>query len=523
MSKQVPLKLVQHVARELLISFKKLPGFREAGLGAMNPVYNVDGETVAYYEIKFTSKLRPNSGYAIVAATQEDVPIMEFSDSGLTHFERFSSRIKQPFRMIRFGPTFMAAESAQGELLMGIGEPPGIAPQDPQLQIRTERRDGPRQGLPARRQRRPPVLRGEKKAAESYNELKEHFRPRRPSRAVIERQWSIVRSPQSPCLNNYYGVMRPDIFEQGQSDRFTLKDADIGDLRKLRIRHDNSGQYPGWFLEEIRVLSKSGREWVFPCHRWLATDEDDGKIDRLLTLNPQVTYTVSVETGSIDGGGTDANVFLTIHGSEGSSSEVELDNPGHDDFEQGQTDVFQVPNFDLGELSSVRIRHNDSGRHAGWFLEQVRVQNPGSGREWVFPCHRWLATDEDDGKIDRLLTLNPQVTYTVSVETGNIDSGGTDANVFLTIYGSGGSSSEVELDNPGHNDFEQGQTDVFQVTTLDLGELTRLRIRHDNTGYRPAWFLNKIEVRHNASARSWTFTSTGGWRPMRTTRPSIDC
>ena len=60
-----------------------------------------------------------------------------------------------------------------------------------------------------------------------------------------------------------------------------------GTLQKVRIRHDNTSVVgeggPGWFLQSIRIPNEdTNQEWIFPCERWLAVDEDDGRIDRML-------------------------------------------------------------------------------------------------------------------------------------------------------------------------------------------------------------------------------------------------
>ena len=49
----------------------------------------------------------------------------------------------------------------------------------------------------------------------------------------------------------------------------------------------------------------------------------------------------------------------------------------------------------------LRISHDNKGSAAGWFLDDVTVDIPSRGDHVVFPCHRWLADDEDDDKIER--------------------------------------------------------------------------------------------------------------------------
>lgn len=69
----------------------------------------------------------------------------------------------------------------------------------------------------------------------------------------------------------------------------------------------------------------------------------------------------------------------------------------------GSVDVFEIAAPDVGNLSAVTLRHDNTGLASGWFLESVTVQNLSTGQEWTFRCSRWLARDEDDRQISRKL------------------------------------------------------------------------------------------------------------------------
>ncbi len=114
------------------------------------------------------------------------------------------------------------------------------------------------------------------------------------------------------------------------------------------------------------------------------------------------TQHVTVVTGTARSGGTDAHVYLTMFGSNGNSGERELDNHANN-FEVGANDVFSIEMEDIGEIERVRVRHDNSGEGPGWFLDRVIIHNERTDSEVVFPCNRWLAIDEDDGQINRLL------------------------------------------------------------------------------------------------------------------------
>ena len=54
------------------------------------------------------------------------------------------------------------------------------------------------------------------------------------------------------------------------------------------------------------------------------------------------------------------------------------------------------------------------------------------------------------------------IPYEVTVWTGDVKGAGTDANIFLQMYGENGKTEEYQLRNRTDN-FEQGQMDIFKV------------------------------------------------------------
>lgn len=304
-------------------------------------------------------------------------------------------------------------------------------------------------------------------------------------------------------------------FDKGSTDSVPITvHTKLGELQRLRIRHDSSGPCPGWYLKQIRVENKTeGKQWRFPCERWLDQTKADKATDWTLVADSKTdgehVYAVRVKTGIQAGSGTAANVFLTIHGADGSTGEIKLDNRGND-FKPGALDTYRVTTTAaLGDLTQVRIRHDAAGLLDGWYLDSVSIERISDHRTWEFPCDRWLDKGKDDGKIDRTLWAvapgQQEAVYRVQIRTGDMLRAGTNARVFLTLQGSRGDSPEYYLNDPG-NDFRQGKTDTFLLRhAWELGELHTLRVRHDNSGLLPEWYLCDIRVELEGSGKSWYF------------------
>lgn len=55
----------------------------------------------------------------------------------------------------------------------------------------------------------------------------------------------------------------------------------IGEIYKIRVGHDNSGDFPAWYCNDVRMKDvHTNEELTFTCRKWMSRDEDDGEICR---------------------------------------------------------------------------------------------------------------------------------------------------------------------------------------------------------------------------------------------------
>ena len=72
-----------------------------------------------------------------------------------------------------------------------------------------------------------------------------------------------------------------DKWERDQVDEFSVESVGLGDLKKIRLGHDNSGLKPGWYVSHVTIDCPAvGKTWRFPVGKWFAKDEDDQLIER---------------------------------------------------------------------------------------------------------------------------------------------------------------------------------------------------------------------------------------------------
>ncbi|XP_012870303.1 PREDICTED: lipoxygenase homology domain-containing protein 1 isoform X2 [Dipodomys ordii] len=345
-----------------------------------------------------------------------------------------------------------------------------------------------------------------------------------------------------------------DYFERGRVDEFTLETLNIGTINRLVIGHDSTGMHSSWFLGSVQVrVPRQGKQYTFPANRWLDKNKADGRLEvelypsEVVEIQKLVHYEVEIWTGDIGGAGTTARVFMQIYGEEGKTEVLFLSSRSKV-FDRASKDIFQTDTFtlyaiDLGPLTKIRIRHDNTGSRPGWFLDRIDITDMNNEITYYFPCQRWLAVEEDDGQLSReLLPVdesyvlpseddeggghgdnNPldnmaleqkdkSTTFSVTIKTGDKKNAGTDANVFITLFGTQDDTGITLLKSSKTNTdkFERDSIEIFTVETLDLGDLWRVRIGHDNTGKAPGWFVDWVEVDAPSLGKRMTFPC-GRW------------
>ncbi|XP_035579822.1 lipoxygenase homology domain-containing protein 1 isoform X1 [Zalophus californianus] len=295
-------------------------------------------------------------------------------------------------------------------------------------------------------------------------------------------------------------------FEKANVDVFRVRTNNVGLIYKIRIEHDDTGLNASWYLDRVIVtdMKRPHLRYYFNCNSWLSTVEGDRQRcrDLLASFDPMDAprgnkYEVRVYTGDVIGAGTDADVFINIFGEYGDTGERRLENE-KDNFERGAEDKFMLDAPDLGQLMKINVGHNNKGGSAGWFLSKIIIEDIGNKRKYDFPLNRWLALDEDDGKIQRDILVGgaetTAISYVVTVFTGDVRGAGTKSKIYLVMYGARGNKNSGKIFLEG-GVFDRGRTDIFHIElAVLLSPLSRVSIGHSNVGVNRGWYCEKVVI-----------------------------
>ncbi|XP_066291033.1 polycystin-1-like protein 2 [Branchiostoma lanceolatum] len=117
-------------------------------------------------------------------------------------------------------------------------------------------------------------------------------------------------------------------------------------------------------------------------------------------------YQVAVYTGMRKDAGTRSNIGFVLSSEKGDTGTRRLDDKGKKVFDRGSVNNFllSLPRC-LGNLQYLRIWHDNSGkgRNASWFLDKIIITDLQTEKRSYFFCGQWLAVEEGDGVVERLL------------------------------------------------------------------------------------------------------------------------
>ena len=120
-------------------------------------------------------------------------------------------------------------------------------------------------------------------------------------------------------------------------------------------------------------------------------------------------WKIEVKTSSALGAGTDGDVYLYWQGDKGRTAEVQLDNPGSNDFERGNLDTFMVDAKDVGKIQKVYLRVEGSVAGTNWLPEYVRMTDMEHGRVLRVDLGSW--SDDSGGTYAKVPTVEDSGTY----------------------------------------------------------------------------------------------------------------
>ena|GEM_PF-4943043 len=226
-------------------------------------------------------------------------------------------------------------------------------------------------------------------------------------------------------------------FEKGDSDTFPIYAPDgFGECTNARFYSDYKNSAAGWLLESFTVNKVQGGSdgFSFSSSQWF---EQAGTINFGKYSGQTGSFYLEIKTADKSGAGTDSDIWLTIHGTEGSTGEIELDTyaGSGNNFEKNDLDCFHIGcDAYIGKIEKITIRKNDAGSGSDWKLDYIEItekisndKTPQSVRfnidrtisdftyDFVSPEPIVKSAQMIDREILNNLTQNPDGSYTVSV------------------------------------------------------------------------------------------------------------
>lgn len=163
------------------------------------------------------------------------------------------------------------------------------------------------------------------------------------------------------------------------------------------------------------------------------TNLEDNEIDDIYK------YKITIFTGTKANSQTDSNVIIAIYGDKNEIKARPLIDSSRKLFRRGGIDCFILTTKQsIGTIDYIKIWHDNTGRgdSASWYLNYIILHDLQTNQKLYFLCHKWLAVDKDDFKIERILTpvgsiKKSDILYLIKEQTINSFN---DGHLFISIF-----------------------------------------------------------------------------------------
>ena len=164
-------------------------------------------------------------------------------------------------------------------------------------------------------------------------------------------------------------------------------------------------------------------------------------------------YTIRVTTDGRVHAGTKAQVYITLQGENAVSKEIHLVNPHGTSFDRGAIATFSTNAEGLGNLVSIKIRHDNTGSQPGWLLNNIFIQNMETLQAWTFVCNHWLDKFENpyrSTEVTLLTDIADDIDWKIDYSYIDYDELNFDPRMSRKV-----TISESTIDNPSSVEIEQ--------------------------------------------------------------------
>ncbi|CAF3494199.1 unnamed protein product [Rotaria sp. Silwood1] len=298
--------------------------------------------------------------------------------------------------------------------------------------------------------------------------------------------------------------------QTNQIDLFHFIDQDIGVPKMIKVSHDGRGFPDNWSLANIEVTIPY-RNKIFKFDINELINEEKAKIGYPVTDIKDVEATTNgncaiiIQTGSAKYAGTLADCSILLSGSQGVYAfqlRRSLTNPIP--FQNRYRDIFLVKvDEQLNDIEYVVLEHNNENSSPAWFVDFVIIKLLLNKQEYFFSVHRWLSIDYFDGKTKITLSSNTQkipsneiIRYEIYIVTGSMFDAATCSPVWITINGTRSSivNKYLEIAENESFPFEPNNQDLFVLYDIDIGEIDKLILGHENINAEQGWFVQSISI-----------------------------
>ncbi|XP_030016916.1 polycystic kidney disease protein 1-like 2 [Sphaeramia orbicularis] len=122
----------------------------------------------------------------------------------------------------------------------------------------------------------------------------------------------------SEAESDTHNLTDPDkpVFERGAVDMFLLATPfPLGEVRNLRLQHDNSGGHPSWYINKVTIQDLQTRYvFHFFCDCWLSADRGDGMMKKTFNAakNNEIASFRNIFQSRTSTGFRDEHIWVSI-------------------------------------------------------------------------------------------------------------------------------------------------------------------------------------------------------------------
>ncbi|CAF2907936.1 unnamed protein product [Rotaria sp. Silwood2] len=305
------------------------------------------------------------------------------------------------------------------------------------------------------------------------------------------------------------------LYRKDDKAEFEFKAIDVGKISQITLGQDDSENELVWHVDNV-TIKRTNETITFNAEQTIGRNSEIELLPSAIPKKTEITYKILIRTGTSQEEGNDSNLYIIIHGKNGQTKKVLLNETTktnkNTSLKKNDKIEYEFKIDDVGKISKIVLSQNPNEQTLIWDIDNITIKR--NNEKTTFNVERKIEKDDEVELIpspilkksetprkasktadttSKLVVRMKDADYEIITSTGEQ---ALEAPVTIKIRGENGIVRiPLTQTKNGEQPFQSKSTNEFTCRTTDVGKIRQITVEHNGMDKNIIWHLKTIQIK----------------------------